>query len=88
MGMIQGIASKLSLDKFSYQASVTERLIYLGCHSLEQRRNYSRLCLFYKIIYGLVEIDLPPYVEHPSMISLTIHTNLFMVLSTDHPNKI
>ena len=36
----------------------------------------SRLCLFYKIIYGLVAIDMPPYVVHPLRTprnSLTIH---------------
>ena len=50
--------------------SITEMLTQLGWRSLEQRRNDSRLCLFYKIIYGLVAIDLPPYVEHPARTSL------------------
>ena len=40
----------------------------LGWRSLEQRRSDSRLCLFYKIIHGLVAVDLPPYVVHPSRI--------------------
>ena len=44
-------------------------LTQLGWRSLEQRRNDSRLCLFYKIIHGLVAIDLPPYVEHPARTS-------------------
>ena len=46
-------------------------LTHLGWRSLEQRRNDSRLCLFYKITHGLVAVDLPylPYVEHPIMIS-------------------
>ena len=44
-------------------------LTHLGWRSLEQRRNVSRLCLFYKIIHGLVAVHLPPYVEHPTRIS-------------------
>ena len=67
--MVQHRAARWTLDNYSRQASVTEMLNHLGWRSLEQRRDDSRLCLFYKIIYGLVAIDLPPYVEHPTRIS-------------------
>ena len=38
----------------SPHASVTQMLQSLGWWSLEQRRSDSRLCLFYKIIYGSI----------------------------------
>ena len=46
----------------------------LGWRSLEQRRFDSKLCLFYKIIYGLVAIDMPPYVVHPLRTLRNPHT--------------
>ena len=61
--MIQRRAARWTLDNNTRQASVSEILTHLGWRSLEQRRNDSRLCLFYKIIHGLVAVDLPPYVE-------------------------
>ena len=67
--MVQRKAARWTLDNFHTQASVTEMLTQLGWRSLEQRRNDSRLCLFYKIIHGLVAIDLPSYVEHPARTS-------------------
>ena len=67
--MVQRKAARWTLDNFQTQASVTEMLTQLGWRSLEQRRNDSRLCLFYKVIHGLLTIDLPPYVEHPAQTS-------------------
>ena len=64
--MVQRRAARWTLDNYTRKASVTEMLTHLGWRSLEQRRNDSRLCLFYKIIHGLVAVDLPPYVEHPT----------------------
>ena len=44
-------------------------LTHLGWRSLEQRRNDSQLCLFYKIIHGLVAVDLPPYQDFTKELS-------------------
>ena len=63
--MVQRRAARWTLSEYSPYASVTQMLQSLGWRSLEQRRSDSRLCLFYKIIYGLVAIDMPPYVVHP-----------------------
>ena len=63
--MIQRRAARWTLDNYSTYASVTEILQSLGWKFLEQRRSDSRLCLFCKIIHGLVAIDLPPCVVHP-----------------------
>ena len=58
--MVQHRAARWTLDNYTIQASVSEMLTHLGCRPLEQRRNDSRLCLFNKIIHGLVAVDLPP----------------------------
>ena len=63
--MIQRRAARWTSNNYSPYASVTEMLQSLGWRSLEQRRSDSRLCLFYKIIYGPVAIDMPPYAVHP-----------------------
>ena len=54
--MIQRMAVRWILVNYSRQASVTEMLNHQDWRSLEQRRNYSRLCLFFKIIHGLVAV--------------------------------
>ena len=63
-------------------ASVTEMLQSRGWRSLEQRRSGSRLCLFYKIIYGLVAIDMPLFVVHPSRILRNSHFLGFRQIQT------
>ena len=35
---------------------------------------FGDICLFYKIIYGLVAIDMPPYVVHPLRTPRNLHT--------------
>ena len=71
--MIQRRAARWTLNNYSPYASVTEMLQSLGWRSLEQRKSDSRLCLFYKIIYRLVDIDMPSYVVHPSRILRNSH---------------
>ena len=66
--MVQHRVARWTLDSYTRQASVSGRLTNLGWRSLEQRRNDSWLCLFYKIIHGFALILLP-YVEHPTRIS-------------------
>ena len=34
-----------------------------------KENKWFRLCLFFKIVYRLVALDLPPYVQHPTRIS-------------------
>ena len=71
--MIQRRAARWTLNNYSPYAIMTEVVISLGWRSLEQRRSDSRLCLFYKIIYSLVSIDMPPYAVHPSRIHKKAH---------------
>ena len=76
--MIQHRAARWTLINTSTYANVTDILQSLGWRSLERRRSHSRVCLFYKIIYGLVAIDPPTYVVHPSRILRNSHP-LFLV---------
>ena len=77
LAMVQRRAARWTLSEYSPYASVTQMLQSLGWRSLEQRRFDSRLCLFYKIIYGLVAIDMPPYVVHPLRTPRNSHTLCF-----------
>ena len=57
---VQRRAACWTVSNFDRQSSVTE-MIKLGWRSLEQRRAGARLCLFYKVIHGLVAVPLPDY---------------------------
>ena len=75
--MTQRRAARWVHNDYSYQSSVTEMLNKLNWRSLEDRRSDARLCLFFKIIYGLVAIDMPTYIRHPSRISRHQHPLAF-----------
>ena len=47
---------------FNRRASVTQIVQDLGWRTLDQRRADARLCLFYKIVHGLVALPLPEYI--------------------------
>ncbi|MCG8048091.1 MAG: hypothetical protein JAY66_20795 [Candidatus Thiodiazotropha taylori] len=80
--MVQRRAARWTLHNYSTYASVTDLLQSLGWRSLEQRRSDSRLCLFYKIVHGLVAVDLPPYVVHPMRILKNSHPMSFRQIQT------
>ena len=63
--MVQRRAARWILSRFSAYDSVTSMLGELGWRSLEDRRTDKWLCLFYKIVHGLVAVPMPPYVVHP-----------------------
>ena len=63
-------------------ASVTDMTETLGWRSLAQRRADARLCLFYKIIHGLVAVPLPSYIELNTRISRYCHSMTFRQLHT------
>ena len=55
-----------ALSRYSAYDSVTGMLLgELGWRSHEDRRTGARLCLFYKIVHGLIVVPMPPYVVHP-----------------------
>ena len=80
--MVQRRAARWTLSEYSPYASVTQMLQSLGWRSFEQRRSDSRLCLFYKIIYGLVAIDMSSYVVHPLRTLRNSHTPGFRQIQT------
>ena len=62
--MLQRKAACWVYNDYSPYSNVTDMLSNLGWRSLELRRYDSRIAMFYKILYGLVAIPLPPYFEH------------------------
>ena len=62
--MVQRRAARWTLGRFSPYDSISSMLGELGWGSLEDRRRDARLCLFYKIVHGLVAVPLPSYVVH------------------------
>ena len=54
----------------------------LGWQTLEQRRPVARLCLFYKIVNGLVAEPLPNYIQPAHRISRFCHSMTFRQIHT------
>ena len=50
--------------------------------TFEQRRADARLCLFYKIVYGLVTVQLPDYIQPSHRISRYCHSMTFRQIHT------
>ena len=66
---VQRRAARRVINDYSSYSSVTQMINTMGWRSLKQRRADARLIMFYKIVYGLVEISLPPYIQrHVRMI--------------------
>ena len=82
IGQVQRRAARWTANNFDRQSSVTEIVKQLGWRSLEQRRADARLCLFYKVIHGLVAVPLPDYIHHSNRISRYCHSMTFRQVST------
>lgn len=80
--MVQRRAARWTVGNYSTYASVTDMLSQLGWRSLEQRRADARLCLFYKIVHGLVAVPIPPYAQQPMKIPRHSHDLYFRQIST------
>ena len=55
-------AARWTVSNFDRKASVTKMVQDLGWRTLDQRRADARLCLFFKIVHGLVSP--PNYIQH------------------------
>ena len=62
--IVQRRVARWTLGRFSPYDSVSSMLGELGWRSVEERCTDARLCLFYKIVHGLVAVPLPSYVVH------------------------
>ena len=82
IGQVQQRAARWTASNFDRQSSVTEMVKQLGWRSLEQRRADARLCLFYKVIHGLVAVPLPDYIHHSNRISRYCYSMTFRQVST------
>ena len=67
--MVQRRAARWTCSNYYRKASVTEMVNNLGWRSLEQRRADARLCLFDKIVYGIVAIPLPDHIQRSTKAS-------------------
>ena len=74
--MIQRRAARWTLCRLSSYDRFSDMLGDLWWRSLEDRRTDSRLCPFYKSVFGLVAVSLPPYV---------VQTQVFTGHSASHP---
>ena len=79
---VQRRAARWTASNFDRQSSVTEMVKQLGWRSLEQRRADARLCLFYKVIHGLVAVAIPDYIHYFNRISKYCHSMTFSQVST------
>ena len=61
--MVQRRAALLTTNDWNRTTIVSSLLHQLNWQTLEQRRSVSRLCLFYKIVYGLMAVPLTHYIE-------------------------
>ena len=79
---VQRRAARWVSCNFVRLASVSDMIETLGWRSLQQRRADARLCLFYKIIHGLVALPLPDYIQPNTRISRYCHSMTFRQLHT------
>ena len=66
---VQRRAARWTVGNFDRHASVTKIMQDLGWRTLDQRRADACLCLFFKVIHGLVAVPLPDYVQYSNRIS-------------------
>ena len=79
---VQRRAARWVSGNYERLASVSDMIATLGWRSLEQRWADAGLCLFYKIIHGLVAVTLPDYIEPNTRISRYCHSMTFRQLQT------
>ena len=80
---IQRRAARWTTSNYDYRSSVTSMLDQLSWRTLEQRRADARLCLFYKMIHGIVAVPLPDYVQPTHRVSRYCHSMTFCQIHTN-----
>ena len=79
---VQHRAARWTTSNYNYRSSVAAMLQSLGWQTLEQRQTDARLCLFYKIVYGLVTVPLPVYIQQTNRLSRHCHSMTFTQIYT------
>ena len=80
--MVQTRAARWTMNDYARTTSVTSLLHQLGWQTLEERRSVARLCLFYKIVNGLLAVSLPEYIQPTHKISRYCHSIAFRQIHT------
>ena len=80
--MVQRRAARWTLNDYARTTSVTSLQSQLNWQTLEERRSVARLCLFYKIVNGLVAVPLPDYMQPTHRISRYCHSMTFCQINT------
>ena len=80
--MVQRRAARWTLNDYTRTTSVTSLQSQLNWQTLEERRSVARLCLFYKIVNGLVAVPLPDYMQPTHRISRYCHSMIFRQIHT------
>ena len=73
---VQRRAARWITSNYDCRSSVTSMIENLGWRTLEQRSD-ARLCLFYRIVYGLVTVPIPDYIQPKSRTSKNCHSMTF-----------
>ena len=75
-------SARWTLNDYARTTSVTSLQSQLNWQTLEERRSVARLCLFYKIVNGLVAVPLPDYMQPTHRISRYCHSMTFRQIHT------
>ena len=79
---LQRRAARSTTSNYDYRSSVTAMLDELGWTTLEEKRAYARLCLFYKIVHGPVAVPLPDYIHITHRVVRYYYSMTFRQIST------
>ena len=80
--MVQRRAARWTMNDYARMTSITLLLHQLGWQTLEERRFVARLCLFYKIVYGLMTVPHPECIQPTHMIFRYCHSMTFCQIHT------
>ena len=83
LGNFQRMAARWTTSNYDYRSSVTAMLDQLSWRSLEQRRADASICLFYKMVHGIVAVPLPDYVQPTHRVSRYCHSMTFRQIHTN-----
>lgn len=79
--MVQRRAARYVCNDYSRESSVSAMIEELGWRSLEQRRADGRLILFYKIVHGLVAVNLSSQLIPVTRLTRHLHPMAFLLPS-------
>ena len=81
--MVQRCAARWTMNDYARTTSVSSLLHELDWQTLAERRSVARLCLFYKVVNGLVAVPLPDYIQpRTHRISKYCHSMTFRQIHT------